>query len=466
MSKDCCNGQEQDSYNPKTGYKLNPEQKRVYKFNRLRPPIEDEITDVGDLKQFFDQLKNVFVPYAGTSSVSKDSTIYLLEMLAKLSPTKGAVIQAIKRFAFHKIDIVFNTDPCFDLGEEEVSEPSLPEKKEFYNFLKDNVKWFGVDSQETDLKTFTGHLFESYKATGNYYIELVFSESLDVKSASVYAHKASHCRYLATKKGQDKFIGISTKWDLESYERKKIDVLPLFPNYKNENGVKRTIIHKKHGNNTWYGRPEGLPSLMAQYLEYQNLDYLNKETANRFMGQFIMEIEMDNPELYEMDEESIEAGHKGLLDQIEVNFSAKSENPSPFLITTRGFGSKEMKVHEKAANTNESYYETIDELLSRKIIQGEGWSKDFLSGEVPTGFSTSAYLDQYKTLIRPIVVSNSQRESEQINKVIFEIVRFFEKAEFERIGIKYKDIHSKLIQEANEENINDSVGSSEVESSE
>ena len=95
--------------------------------------------------------------------------------MEKLSPTLGACIKSIKTYAFGgKLIIVKNTDPDFDLGEDEV-EPSDEEKRNFYEFLKQ------IDLGDESWMSLIRKIYDNYKPSGNYYLEVQLSESLGEK---------------------------------------------------------------------------------------------------------------------------------------------------------------------------------------------------------------------------------------------------------------------------------------------
>ncbi len=257
-TENCCEDVDLTTYSPKTGYSV----RREVRFSSPENPLPAQIEDRNTLKEFFTRYGNVFVPYSGTDQHTSHTLLYFLYNLPDLSPTLGAVIERIKRYSFGgKVEIIRRLDPVFNIETPQDVQPV--EKLNFYNFVKDNIKFYGVDGNQINVREFAMQVWLDRKKTGNAYVEMVFTETLGVKGVSVHIHKATHCLYLLTEKGEQKYVGISPVWDNNYILRYKPGVLPIYPGTIEDNGVTRTVIHLKNGNYVWYGRNDWMGCLQS-----------------------------------------------------------------------------------------------------------------------------------------------------------------------------------------------------------
>ena len=436
QSEECC--PEVPLTNPKTQLSKSRSCRSSNYFGNISNPITEEVKDTDTLRKFFENFSGILVPYAGTCMDSSHSLLHLFTSLCTLSPTRGAVIQSIHDFSFSTLNIVQKTDPAFNINK---SRPlTVEEKCDFVDFVKTNIVWHRADGRECTIEDFNSFVFKSYKESGNAFVELVLTETLGVKKAHVYAKKTSHCLFLSTQKGQPKEVVTSPIWT-ETYLKKHTpERTLLFPDFSiNERlGVKRTMFHLKNGTNVWYGRPEAEASTQPQYLEYQQYDYLNKETANRFTGQMIMEIEDADPDKYGLNEDAIGAGFGSLGHRINENFSAGKDFQTVFLMS-RPAGAKPMTTTSVSANTNENWYKTIGEMLKQSIIDGESWSVNFMNSSASKGFQTAAFQDEYLNKIKPIIRKNQKVTNNLLNTIIGQVAEFFNAPEMLEMCFEWMD---------------------------
>ena len=184
---DCCEDVNVNDYDPRKERYSNSSTSNL-KFENVSSPIPAQIADREDAKLFFETYRNVFVPYAGTSQSTSHALLSLLYALRENSPTKGSVLERIKSYSLGgDVEIINKTDSVFNLSEEEIVDVSLESKKAFREALK-NIKWYGQDERETDVRTFSCYNYDDYDVCGDVYLEIVLSDTLGVKSSKVYSH--------------------------------------------------------------------------------------------------------------------------------------------------------------------------------------------------------------------------------------------------------------------------------------
>lgn len=438
-------------YNPYTdGEASTSEHAHSFNFARLRNPVVDEITDTESIREFFKDFP--YVPYAGTNAYSAHTFLAWLFKLRQTSPTLGACLSSIGRYVFSdKLDINEFKHVDFLTGEDDLDESKV---NDYLNFITDNID-YGYESMMTLLRK----IYEYYKPTGNTYLQLNLVEFKGQKKAGLYLHNPLHCLYVATAPGQPKVVGISPQWDKEFIEKHPPVHIPVYPHYKESDGVKTTLIHLKNGINEWYGYPDWVSCFMYAYRELQDATYLIKQADNNFIGQLIIEVEGGDDQFSDFagdaDKEAQDAGFDNVADRIEQNFTVKGDDPSSVMVMERPFATKPMEVFQTKPNTNHEFYRASHTINSNMIIRANNWSQHLLDGTAPTGLSNNVYVNDLTTKelgvisdIRRIIVS-------PLNIALKEISIFFGKSEYQYFGITFPSLLEKI---ANE-NLDDSVGS-------
>lgn len=409
---------------------------RVVQLTEFENPIPAQINDVEELKEFFEKYPQ-FVPYSGTSKYSSHSLLLLLNSMATMG-TQAACIESIARFSFGgKVSIVRRTDPVFEL--DEPGEPSPREKMEFYQHLKEYFRFYDVGGSLVSIREFAKAIFHDQKASGNAFVEVVLTEVAGQRRVSAKILHTEHCLYLATEPGEQKYVGVSYRWDDVYIRQNPPRLLPLHPTFEqDEDGVLRTVIHLKQGNYNWYGRPDSMGSFLDQYGEMQHANYLIKMSRGGFMGLVFVELEEDNPEIeYSMEEEAREAGFENLQDRMDENFSMRGKDPTGMMLVTRPYGGRQMVVGRVEPNTNENYFQVTGEMREASIIRSHQWSRRILGDSVPSGFSNNIFADELKT--KSDVIENARLDvSELINKIIWDGNIFLEQPQFEELSVAFQ----------------------------
>jgi len=464
---ECCG--DEATHNPKLTLAREKARQAAFRFAEPRNPVPAQIEDAGEYKDFFSAYKDVFVPYAGTDEATSHSLQQFLISLVDLSPTHGAVIRSMKTHAFGgKIRITRRFDTVFEL--ERNDEVSEAEKLGFYQFLQ-QVSLHDAGGSEIDFRQLAQCIFHDLKSNGNAYLELIRFQVSGQKFFAVHVQRPEHCLYLATEKGEQRYIAISPIWNRNYIHRNPPDVIPLYPAWGGGDGVERTIIHIKEGNNTWYGRPDSIGSMLSQFYEFQNLDYINKQTAANFIGQAFIEVEMGDPESTGIsDEDAQDEGYLDFADQFADNYSARGQKPQTVIVSARPYGTKPAFVFQFTPNTNENWYQVTGQKAMAEIIRAHGWSKRFLGEDAATGLSTNVYLDELEIQSLTNIKEAQEKVANPLNNVvIWEAMKYLEQpAEMENYSIEFSTPFDELLRTRKEQarngtNPDNSLGSGEIQ---
>jgi len=393
--------------------------RKAFRFDKPANPIPAQVQDAGEFKKFFGKYQDVFIPYAGTDNGSAHSLLAFLIALKDLSSTKSAVLS---------------------------------------------------DEQKTDLRSFGWMMLDNLDSCGNAWIEIVKGETLGKKSFKCFMHDPRHCLYIATEKEEPRAVAVSPIWREDYLLKNGFQVLPTYPNWIEENGISRTMLHVKTGNYLWYGRPRDVGSMMYQFFEFQNADYLTKVTAGMFMGQALIETEGDNPEAPAIDdEESQNAGFEDFADQFEHSYTNVGDKPMSVIITERPYGSRPAYVFQFDPNTNQDWFKVTGEEAEKNILKANNWPRRFTGMDAATGISTNIFLDEFEIHAATTIKDEQELISTPINHIILkEAVEFFEAPEMFDYSVKFSSPFSRMLKERkkNAANDNNSMGSGEVQPSE
>lgn len=424
-------------YNPKLNTGKVTKGSFSFDFTDIENPISLEIKDTGELAKSFSQLP--LIPYATIGNSTSHSLLPWLNSMRILSPTAGACHNRIRDFALGgKLNISTLKDNDFNL-ETDDDPLDIALQKSFVEFLK-TITDEGFSKLSQDV-------FDELISNGNIFVEIVGADTLGTKVSKIYAHTTEECCYVRTAKLEEKLVAISPNWD-ETYLRDNPPkVIPLFPNYGvDDDGTKRTILHIKNGNYTWYGRPYWLPCWMYTYREFQDVTYLIKQSKGNFTGQHFMELEDDDVENDDPFDDSDEkkSEHRSPAERMEDNFSNKSPDPQAVLVSTRPYGSRPAFIYSFPANTKEAFYKVTGEISRVKIIENYGWSERLLGAAVGEGFS-DAFINDLKTKEVGVLSTIRGLIDKALNIAITELIKFNELTEFEGIGVQHQNISEKLV---------------------
>lgn len=402
----------------------------------LVSPIIDEIIDEEQTIKTFNSLP--LVPYAGAGGKSFMSLVSFLNSLRYMSPTLGSCINSIKKYAFNgKIDLVKRIDNVFDLGKIEGEVLKESQKIRF-------LEWYRESFNDVDnIMKLSTDMYDFMRDNGNIFIELTHVETNGVKSSYIKLLRTENVAFVYNTNLTPNKIAHSLRWDYDYIKGTPPRILPVYPNYVQKGSIYKTVIHIKNGNFTWFGRPDWISAWRAAYNEFQNQDYYIKISNSNFTGKILLEFEVSD---YENDDpfefrDTVETQNTELspLDKIELNFTAKSEDPQTVMVTTRPYGSKPVFVHEFKLHLNESYFKINNEINRQKIIENNHWSEYLLgNNSFGTGWNDAAYLEDLFVKNFGVLEPYRVMVARIWDTINTEIAKFHGKKEFMNVGFKYK----------------------------
>lgn len=411
----------------------------------LTNPIPDECSDPEELKKLFSKKK--YIPYAGYSYESQHNYLRFIDNLAKLSPTLGGVINSINFACFGgktNIKLIGNSD--FDLSTPNDKVTTQPDISiELKQRFLDHLLTFDLSGKDwSSLKT---QAFKSLKSNGNIYLQVDIIRSLGAHKVKYTLHPTRNVLYKVPDLFADRFVAISKSWDQKYLKEFPPQEIPVYPAYeKTKEGIIRTMIHIKEGENDFYGRPDWESCLHDAYLEIKNKEYLLKAAHNNFTGKVLVEFEGDPANQTATDDEDAKKnGYTGAEQRWVQNFTNQGDDPQSLLIAERPFGAKEAFVHEFNVNMNEKFYESTDKITTNKIILVNGWSKKLLGIEETAGISGNSFIDALKTKLTLIEYYQDTIDNNLLNKASNFVNEMLGKTEFIGIGIESKNPFDHLL---------------------
>lgn len=453
-----------EPYNPKTGFRRRA---KALRFQQPASPIPAQIEDVKEIREFFKNYRDYFVPYAGTEEISSHALQAFLNSLLELSPTHNACAQKIQSFCFGgKVGFVRRRDPVYDI-EGNDGDISRADKLRFYEFLK-SIAVYDSGGQRISFRRLAKNNYWSWTGDGNYWIELQRSTIAGVAQFSAIIRKNEHCLYIATDPGAQRWVAISPIWREDYLTKYPAQYVPLYPTWARDGVVERTIIHVKNGDYFWYGRPSTVGALLDKYYEFQASDYKSKQTANAFIGQVFIEVEDTDPQ-YDMGEESaMQDGYDSLTEQFHDNHTNRAEQPQTVVLSTRPYGSSPAFVFQFSPNTNEAWYEKTQEIAETNIIKAHGISRRILGLDVSAGMNTNAYLEEFEILSATVFNDIQETIGEPINNIILaEAAVHLGQQDMLQYSLQFNSPFSEMLKEREENaaaaNNDNSGGSGEVQ---
>ena len=412
--------------NPKEFMRGQARYRKMALIESVSNPIPDEISDGEELSRLFDRWN--LVPYAGADRGTGHSTLSWFLMLAKLSPTHGAAVDKLAKYAFgSRAKFVWAEHPEYDIGEER--EPMTQEQKFAYEaaLLKHVVFDGGV-------RNFHYRLAHGLKTTGNAWVEMSVATVDGITVCHLRSLRQTDVIYVRTKPNEARVVALSPVWT-DAYLRKHPPVLiPLYPNYTEIGGVRKTVFHLKSGDNNWYGRPDSHSAVMYMFREVQDAIYLTRHAANNFTGQIIIEIEDDGQSAGIDDASAVGAGFNSFAERLMYNFSNQSESPLSVLVASRPFGAKPMFVFQVKPNTSESWYKVTGEMAKGYILSAHGLTLRFMGEDVSNGFSKEAFIADYIMNVEPVIMALRRSVLNFTNSILSAVWR--------EVGLEEMDFYS------------------------
>ncbi len=398
-------------------------------FQDIPNPIPAEIKDP---KEIEDTFKNYpFIPYARTDHNSNYGLLIWLNSMRHLSPTHGACINSIRSYALGlPLDVIKPINSDFII-KDEITEA---QKITFITWL---TEIFKLEYGDT-LKTIANLNYYNLKDNGNAFVEVKMSNFLGLPSINVVAHATETVCYVKPSiTSPHRYVGISHRWDASSIKTDPPRILPVYPAVVIEDDYVSTVIHVKQPSSGLYGRPDWLSSFMSVYREFQDANYLIKQTANNFMGQALIEIEeaqINDGSILD-DKDAQNSGFDNAAHRFSENFSVKSDDPQSVILMSRPFGAREAFVFQFKPNTSENFYKVMSELEEIDIIRAHQWSKRFLGENQTQGFSKDVFIDELKVKEVAVLPDIREMACKPLNIIVQMAVEYFNRPEFARYQI-------------------------------
>lgn len=355
-------------------------------FHDIVPPIEDEIFDDDLQKAVFE--KYPLIPYSAGEKWTSHKMLKTLYAFKNMSPTFGGIVEDIKTYALKgKIQLVYNEDPVFDLGDSRDVSPG--EKKTFVDTLNKHFVF-----KPASIKGLALMLSECWDAVGMLGVMVTTQEILGVMTITVrYIHPTEWMFAKVDVPGT--MVAISRRWD-DTWLRKNPPLMvPTFPaEAEYENGITRTFFYAKNGG-LLYGRPTDMSALMPKYSEYKLVQYLTKKNKGLWLPNVLLETEDSEHGGFIDDDAARAEGYDSSADRLAINFTNEGDDPLAIVATSRPYGAKPMFVHEFEGLKNADQVRQYFELCERQIIVANNWSKMLLTLEGASGFSEKVFMDTF-----------------------------------------------------------------------
>lgn len=379
---------------PKSELRKNRKFKQVPLFE-LKNPIPEEIKDTDELKSIFEDFN--LVPYAGSDKHTGHSLLAWYLMLTKLSPTNGGAIDKLAKYTVGGRGVfVRSENPEFDIGEE-IQPLSRAEKEAYQEAITTFIDFEG------GVRNFHRLITIGYKSTGNAWVEMSVAKRLGQTRVHFRYVRQTGVMYLKTKPDEMRLAALSPIWTPEYLRKNPPRVVPLFPNFRQEDGVQKTLFHLKHGDNNWYGRPDSQFADLYKYREVQDAMYIVRQSANNFTGQIIIEVEDDGATPGINEQSAWEAGFDSFADRLIENYTQRGVDPMSVFVTSRPFGTRPMFTFQVKPNTNENWYVETGKMSENFIMGGHGCTLRFMGKDASNGFSTDAFISDYVMNMEPVI---------------------------------------------------------------
>lgn len=391
----CCDDTTPTVVNPKEELRSRRKRRGPLALFDVKNPIPDEIRDVDEAQSLW--RKYNLVPYAGTEQYTGDALLTWYLMLARLSPTHGAVIEKLAKYAVGgRAVFVRSENPDYDIGEE--SQPLTRAEKEAYEkSITEFIEFHG------GVRDFHRRLVWSYKVHGNAWVEMSIASKDGQRRVHLRAVRQANVRYMKSAPDEMRVAAISPIWTEAYLKKNPPRLIPTYPNFTVEDGVQKTLFHLKSGDNNWYGRPDSQAADLYKYREVQDAMYIIKQASNNFTGQVIIEVEDDGGDSPIDGGEAVKSGFDTFADRMMENYTQKGEDPMSVVVTSRPTGSRPMFVFQVQPNTNQEWYKETGSMSENYILGAHGCTLRFMGKDASNGFSTDAFVSDYVMNMEPVI---------------------------------------------------------------
>ena len=386
MTEECCDEKHPMDYRPR--------RVRAFSLFDTKDPIPAQLEDTKEFKELFQKWN--FVPFASTDKVTGHRLLYLYKLLYERSPTHRGCIEKIATYAFGTSATTMRaTDPEFDTGEE-VQPPSTQERKEYKENGLSIVKF------DRPIKEFFRQLCKDKQWAGNMWFQVNIAEVNGEFGVYFKIHKQENVLYLTEDVTVSRVVAVSPQFDDAYLDKYPPEYLPLFPEFREENGVKKTMFHYKEGDFVWYGRPRSGAALENMFEEQQATSYRVRAAAKEFTGKRL--IETEDPEGYAVDPKTAADERAAFVKEFEENYTQAGVNPQGVVLLSRPFKAAPMTVHEVPPNTDHDYFRGISELDEKEILKAHQVTRKFMSLETASRYTSQVgFVEDFVLNMEPVI---------------------------------------------------------------
>ncbi len=271
--------------------------------------------------------------------------------------------------------------------------------KELQNFINH------VNNKDENLRNMLRNSVYDYLLTGNGYIEVVTNRKANF--LSFFHQDSTKCR-LSKDKSE---IILAPDWSY--YNKNKVKTIPLFPNFKEEDGCLRSMIRYIDYEPMFenYGIPDYIAGLNVAAIAYKTDKWNISRLDNSFQFSGVLEIDADSD-----DDEA-----KELKNICEKKFAGK---PGQVLFLVKnmveeGRGSKFTPIQ----STNEGDWKSLHEQSSNDIVVAHSWFRTLSGLDYSTGFNADRILNEYQVAMSTIILNNQERFITPIKAAIEAILK-------------------------------------------
>lgn len=327
-------------------------------FGEVSNPIAEELRDIEKAHARDPQIP--VIPFFEDG----DATLYFFDLLKKLSPTHGGIIQSIGDFVLGgEFTVERKKRGGFSRREDTPKEVTDQEFNDYVDYIE---SW--IEGEE--LLSLAWRVYDNLKTSGNAFVEIAITTVQGEKFVELINHDATTCKYLATSKGNPKVILISADWRKDYTTKYPPTPVFLYPNFDTKEGVTRTILHLKNevAGHEWYGLPDSVAAIYPAYSEVQRGEYGTRMYANDFTPRVFIETVDDFADEVEADEAGEEWD-----DAVDQVFTNKGGYSKRVLHRSRGINTEPALVEKIESSDDYRYQDVMSRINELDIFKAHNW---------------------------------------------------------------------------------------------
>jgi hypothetical protein len=358
----------------------------------------------------------------------------LFNRLSSLSPTQGACINSIRKFALGGgLTVNRKQEPGF--SNDDISTITESESSRYIQFLK------GFTSGP-ELLNIAENLYYNAQENGNMWLQVIMTQTAGVRSFSVKALDQLNVRYAYAPVGADRYAYVSPEWTTTYTAKNPPVLIPVYPLIGElETGVFSTLIHSANltTDRKWYGVPESVQSIYFQWLEVMRGDYAQKEYGNGFTGKHFIEVEGDV--------------HNSDISELASNFQrafSRSGSAKNLVLRQRSVNQAPARVYSFRKNSDESYQKFTAEDAEKQIIKSHDWAGALIGVAEPGKLGESSYIETlYKWKFQTVVKPWQMKIMNVINQALTIAAQWLQNSEAENYELGLSNPMLTLLEQEN-----------------